>query len=368
VQTLTRTTVFPCYAAADRPIAVALAEFLERGADVEVLLDEGEIRPGEDLISKARDARTADLVLVLFSRNSIPSRWARAMWEGALLIEPRDESVRIGFVRCDDCNPPAVLTPRFELAGMRHDGLRSIKRWVRDRAATWSPPEEPRDTDHAGYLEDLAIAIADRAGDATAATAALAYEFVRACHEDFDEIFRLECGDRSLPALTGDLASQLDLRLEGEVEDNLERLIDFCSPRRFLFILEDPGMIAAQQLVFGGRCSTLLVEEPGPVVESELRSIQDALAHADSDSDWTELCSQARTGRRLTRSEGRMAECFELMKQWQELALEREDMNAVDEAAREMVWILEGWGRQDEARRIELHRASECDEQLPLFF
>ena len=40
----------------------------------------------------------------------------------------------------------------------------------------------------------------------------------------------------------------------------------------------------------------------------------------------------------------------------------------VDEASREIVWILDGWGRTEEARQIEQVRAQEFDEQLPLFF
>lgn len=343
-------------------MAAAAAEFLERGADVEVLLDEGEIRPGEDLVSKARDARTADLVLVLFSRNSMPSPWARAKWEDALVNEPREEGVRIAFARCDDCNPPAVLQPRFELAGLRHDDLRKLKRWVRQRAASWLPPDEPCGRDHAGYLEDLGIAIADRAGATTTPSVALAYEFARAYAEDFDEIFRLECGGRSLAALTGDLASQLGLRLESEVDVNLQRLADFCSPHRFLFLLEEGG----QDLVFAGRCSALVVEEPGPAAPDEIRAIQRALSRGDA--TWPEICRQARTGRRLTRDAGRLAECHELMQQWHELAQERQDLTVLDEAAREMVWILEGWGRLEEARQLEIRRASDCDEQLPLLF
>ncbi len=364
MQTLTRTTVFPCYSPEDRATAAALAEFLERGADVEVLLGEGEIRPGEDLVSKARDARTADAVLVLFSRNSIPPRWPRAQWEGALVNEPREEGVRIAFVRCDDCNPPAVLKERFELAGLRRSGLREVKRWLRARGASWAPPEEPRDLDHAGYLEDLGISLADRAGVSTAAGAGLAYEFARAYCEDFDEIFRLECGGRSVAALAGDLAAQLGLRLEGEVAATLKRLADFCTPRRFLFLLEEGG----GDFVFGGRCSTLLVEEPGPPVQDEIRTAQYALAHADATSDWDEICHRARTGRRLMHESGRLAECYELMQQWNDLARECEDPGAMDESAREMVWILEGWGRSDEARKLEIHRAAEFDEQLPLQF
>ena len=368
MQTLNRTSVFPCYAAADRAIASALTEFLERGADVEVLLEAGEIRAGEDLASKARDARTADLVLVLFSRNSMPSRWARAQWEDALVKEPNEENVRIGFVRCDDCVPPAVLQPRFELAGLRRAGLREIKRWIRQKHATWTPPEEPRDHDHAGYLEDLGIAIADRAGSATCATAALAYEFARAYRDDFDEICRLQCGDRSIAALAGDLQNQLGLRLEGELDPNLHRLAEFCSTQRFLILLEDASHLAAQSLTFGGRCSTLLVEQAGPLEESELQAIQYALSHPETSGDWTEVCRMARAGRRITRDAGRLAECFELMQQWHEQALEEDDRAVLDESARELVWILEGWGRTEEARQWEIRRAADCDEQLPLLF
>jgi hypothetical protein len=63
-----------------------------------------------------------------------------------------------------------------------------------------------------------------------------------------------------------------------------------------------------------------------------------------------------------------MAECFEIMKQWRTMAEENADRPAVDEASREIVWILDGWGRTEEARQIEQVRAQEFDEQLPLFF
>jgi hypothetical protein len=193
-------------------------------------------------------------------------------------------------------------------------------------------------------------------------------EFARAHAEDFDEMFRLECGQRSIAALAGDLASQLGLRLKGEVDANLHRLAEFCAPRRFLLILEDASQDARHALTFGGRCSTLLVEEPGPSSPDEIRDIQYALAHANAGSDWDELCRQARTGRRLTRDAGRLAECYELMQQWNELAQEREDPAPQDESAREIVWILDSWGREQEARQIDLRRATEFDEQLPLFF
>ena len=41
------------------------------------------------------------------------------------------------------------------------------------------------------------------------------------------------------PRITGDLAAQLGLRLEGDAESNLARLQDFCAARRFLIVLRD---------------------------------------------------------------------------------------------------------------------------------
>ena len=43
---------------------MAITRLLEGCKDVRVFLDEGELRPGEDLASKARDGRMADVVLV----------------------------------------------------------------------------------------------------------------------------------------------------------------------------------------------------------------------------------------------------------------------------------------------------------------
>lgn len=356
-------TVFPCYAAADRALAARIAEFLERGAAVRVLLEEGRMREGEDLAGKARDGRMADIVLALFSRSSMPSRWPRAQWEDALVREPAAEGVRVGFVKCDDCIPPKVLAPLFVCQPPALKGLRRLKRWVRDREASFQPPDlagAPREEAEA-ELEITAIAIADRPGVEYLESAALAFEFVRAYRADFDEVFRLECGGRGMAALAGDLAAQLGLRLEGDLDSNLERLREFCSAHRFLFLLEQ----GSEDLAFGGRSSALIVNQAGPSTIDPLRTAQKALAALAA--PWEEICAQARMGRRIARDAGRMAECFELMSQWHDAAGSRQDRAVLDESAREMVWILESWGRSAEALRLEQRRASEYDQQMSLF-
>ena len=359
-------TAIPCYAARDRETAGRIAAFLEQCGDVRVLLDDGEMQPAEDLAEKAREARAADLVLILFSHHSLPRPWLRRQWEDALVREPAADGTRMGFVRIDDCVPPRVLAPQFELAGLARKGLRELKRWVRQRAAGYDPPGGRHYAGDEADLDTLGIALADRPGCETAASRALAFEFVRVYREDFDEVFRLECDGRSLAALAGDWAAQLGLRLEGQLEENLERLREFCSARRFLLLL-DGATPAAHQLVFGGRCSTLIVEEAasGPMSDP-LRRAQRAFAHPDRDGDWAELCGWARLGRRLCGEQGRMAECFELMEQWHAVAEALGDRGAMEESAREMVWILEGWGRTEEAIRLEYKRVTELAQQMML--
>lgn len=353
MQALTPQTVFPCYAAADREIARSLAEFLERGADVRVFLDEGEMREGDDLASKAREARMADIVVVLFSRESMPSRWPRAQWEDALVNEPAAEGVRIAFVRCDDCVPPKVLAPQFTARQFRE-----LKRWIRGHEPVASRP--------AGDLEVLGIAVADRPGMEFADSAELAAAFAREFRHDFDGVFTLDCGRRTLAALAGDLGAQLGLTLEGPLVENLERLREFCEARRFLVVLEDVPELIPPELVFSGRCSTLAAPDSSGAAPDEIREIQAAVA--DPATPYSEVCAAARRGRRLLRNAGRIAELHELMQQWHSAAADEDDRTALDESAREQIWILETWGRAEEATSLDYDRAARFDDQMLLPF
>ena len=350
-------TLFPVYAPADRKLAERLAKFLEQGADVRVFLEDGELRSGEDLLSKARDARTADIIVVLFSRESMalsPS-WARTNWEGPLVTEPAAEGVRIAFLRCDECVPPKVLEPQFTTRQFRQ-----LKRWLRVGQA--HPPANTSPD-----VDILGIALADRPGYETTDSADTARQFAEAFRDDFDAAVFLDCADRSLAALAGDLAAQLGLRLEGPLETNLIRLREFCEPRRLLLVLEDPRTPDAMELVLEGRCSTLVSQAPAPAGDADpIREIQSAFR--DQKTPWSELCARARQGRRLLRDAGRIAELYELMQQWHTGAESCDDRTVLDESARELVWILEGWGMADEAQRLDYRRATEFDDQMMLLF
>jgi hypothetical protein len=62
-------------------MAARIASFLEAGGDARVFLAEGEIRPNEDLLGKAREAQTAEVILVLFSHHCALPLGTRSQWE-----------------------------------------------------------------------------------------------------------------------------------------------------------------------------------------------------------------------------------------------------------------------------------------------
>jgi hypothetical protein len=338
---------------------------VERGAQVRVFLEDGELREGENLAARAREGLVADLILLLFSRASWPARRPRTEWEDAFLNAPAAQGVRVAFARLDDCAPPQILNPRFEFAGLPLDSLRSFKRWVRGGGKPIG-----KTVSAGGDLEVLGIALADRPGREWT-SAAMAGRFVRAFQEDFDGVLRLRCGARSLATLAGSLGRQLGLRLEGDVAGNCRKLAAFCSDRRFLLVLDEAHDEALPEELLSSRfCSVLLCSDSIPPEQrpeeppDELDRIQLTFGAAA----WPEQCSLARAACRLARDEGRLAECYELMQRWHAAAEARADRMALDESAREMVWILESWGRNEEARALDYRRIAECSDQLLLPF
>ena len=75
-------------------------------------------------------------------------------------------------------------------------------------------------------------------------------------------------------------------------------------------------------LVFGGRCSTLVSLERGEPSRDMLRILA---REFDATDNWSDACRLARQARRVARDQFRLAECFEIMSQWRMLAEEHND-------------------------------------------
>lgn len=265
------TKVFPCYSTADRQIAHELAEFLERGVGADVLLEEGEIPACGDLIAKVEEALAANVVLVLLSPDSVPNRWILERWKSAFWEQAAEFGTSLATVLCRDSKFPDLLRRKhfFDLRQNRLAGFRNVKRWIMAltppaQKPPFVPAAQPSFSGRAAEIEDLATVLADAPGIAVlvgppcSGKTALALEFARRHQQDFDAILWLACGSRTLPALAGDLAVQLGVRLDRDLESNLNELRRLCAQHRCLLVLDDADAATAALLAQRGRTSVLI--------------------------------------------------------------------------------------------------------------
>ncbi|HVN03536.1 MAG TPA: TIR domain-containing protein [Bryobacteraceae bacterium] len=263
--------VFPCYAPSERDLVRELAAFLERGCGVEVLLEEGEIQSGEDLIAKVAEGLSADVVLVLLSPDSVPPRWVLDRWKSVFWEQPAELGTALATLLCRDAKFPDLLRRShfFDLRRDRLPAFRAIKRWLMSLAPLaqhppFSPARQAAFTAREVQLETLCTLLADAPGIAALAgppgsgKTALALEFARRRRDEFDIVFWLTCGARTLPALAGDLAYQLGVRLDRDLETNLNEIRHLCSRHRCLLVLDDAVPATAALLAPRGRTSVLL--------------------------------------------------------------------------------------------------------------
>jgi hypothetical protein len=264
--------VFPCYSQPDRSLVQQLAEFLERGAGVEVLLEEGEMQPGDDLIAKVQEGLSADAVLVLLSPRAVPARWILKRWQSVFWEHAAEVGTPVAALLCEDCKFPELLRRKnfFDLRASPLEAFRSIKRWLSSlwpapQQAPFVPSLQPAFEGRSAELEMLCTTLADAPGivaitnpAAGSGKTALALEFAHQHREDFDAVFWLTCGSRTAAALAGDLAAQLGLRLNRDLEFNLHHLRQLCARYRCLLILDDAVESTAALLTPRGRTSVLI--------------------------------------------------------------------------------------------------------------
>src|SRR5579862_8257665 len=271
MEDLRMSKVFPCYSAVDRELVRELAGFLERGTGVEVLLEEGEMPAGADLIAKVEEGLSADVALVVLSPEAVPARWVLERWKSVFWEQAAEVGTHVGILLCRDAKFPDLLRRKhfFDLRQDRLGGFRAIKRWLISLSplpekAPFIPAKQPAFGGREAELETLCCLLADAPGMAVveagpgAGKTALALEFARRHREDFDAVFWLTCGTRSAAALAGDLAAQLGVRLDRDLETDLNEIRRLCARHRCLLILDDAVASTAALLTPRGRTSVLL--------------------------------------------------------------------------------------------------------------
>ena len=298
------TTVFPCYSSQDKPFASELASFLERGANVRVFLEDGEIGAGETLVSKAADGLQAEVILLILSPDSCPRLLKRPEWEPAMRDEPKKAGVKVGTILAGNCAFPEVLRREafFDVTLDRLAGLRKIKCWLlglQTRSELDFESARPACFhNRVAELETLWQALADAPGAAVltgTGKTTLALEFARQSAQEFEGTVWLSCAGESLAALAGEMGAQLGMTLPGDEEANLRHVLSFCGQRRLLVVLDDAPEGAAR-LIAGGRSSTLLTTSgagPAGCARLVLQDLTPPSDPADLDLRHTHLLAAA---------------------------------------------------------------------------
>ena len=334
------------YAPREESFARHLAGFLEMNLPVAVSCTEAVMGPDLDLIEATGRALSADVALVLLSPSSIPKVWNRKTWEPVFFDSPIQLQTLIGFVLVSECTFPALLRQQrfFDATSDPLPAFRQIKRWL------LRPPETLRPmAPLAPDLEEVLRAVADRPGSAAGATD-LAVRFAGECADDFEAVYRIDCGGRSRAGILGDIGSELGLRLAGTTEQNAVTLGDWCASHRVLFVLSG---IAAEDRDFampGGRASVIFTSPADAVAPDSIRNrtgdavrrFQDAL-YRDTEVavglGWIAV--------RALKAQERLAEALEVLNLFARCAHELADTSTVARIKGEQYWIRNDLGYHD---------------------
>jgi hypothetical protein len=328
-------SVFLAHAPADGPFAQELVNFLETGCDSVSFTPDTAIQPGFDLVSTAETGLLADVLVLLLSPASNPSRWVRKRWEPVLFPPASGTAARIAIVLLEECAFPPLLRRGlkfFDASGERLAAMRRMKRWLWgvQSGTTAAMPFSPD-------LENLYRDLADRPGTCTA-SGAMAARFAQQAEGDFAAVLWIPAHGRTFARIAGELGSQLELTLDGPLQENCERIRGVLSNRRCLLILDAPE-VAVDDILPSGRSSVLFTSEPVRVVEDE----------------WSHAA-----GRSLVH-QGRLAEAYEVFYRLFNSGVEQES------CARELVRICEHWDRLEEASGLRAHFRLPPEVQLRLF-
>lgn len=263
--------VFLSHSSRDKPFVRELAAFLHEPERIKIWLDEAEIQPGDNIVTKIQRGLDAEIVLFIMSPDSIASNWVTEEYTDAYWEQVNTDKVKLVGVLHRDCQIPRLIRNKkyFDLRTNRPDGFRQIKAWLLGfslpPAPTQNLPARPplfigRESEIAELRTRLREegAVVPIQGLPGLGKTRLALEFAHRYKGDFEAVYWLQCVGRDLAALASELAFQLGLKLEGELDKILHDLRAECGRKRCLLVLDNVEDESAGQLIPGGRAAVLV--------------------------------------------------------------------------------------------------------------
>jgi TIR domain len=105
-------SVFISHSSKDKPFVRELADFLERDGEIKAWLDEREIAPGQNIVTRIADGLDSDFILLILSPDSVDSNWVKEEWTDAFWDQTNNRKTKLLGVSYRDCKIPQLLSTR----------------------------------------------------------------------------------------------------------------------------------------------------------------------------------------------------------------------------------------------------------------
>lgn len=265
-------SVFLSHSTKDKSFVRELTGFLERDGQIKVWLDEREIAPGGNIVGAIADGLDSDFILLILSPDSVGSNWVKEEWTDAFWGQMDSRRTKLLGVLYRDCRIPPLLRNKkyFDLRNNEPEGFREIR--------TFLLTQQPAAPEHVNYLpvrhpvfigreEELSElrerlrqpgALVHVTGLPGKGKTTFALEFAHRYQKDFEAVYWLACQNPSLAAITAELASQLGLKLEGDLSVIIRELKRVCGSKHCLLILDNVQNETPGELIPGGAASVLV--------------------------------------------------------------------------------------------------------------
>jgi tetratricopeptide (TPR) repeat protein len=263
--------VFLSHSSQDKPFVRMLADELETGGEIKVWLDEREIGYGENIVLKIEEGLDANVVLLILSPDSVDSKWVKEEWTAAYWEQVNSQHTKFAGVLYRDCQLPRLLANKsyFDLRTNQTEGFRKIKTWLLGQRppvppVVHLPQRSPLFIGREPEIEDLRRrlkepgSVAYVAGLAGRGKTTLALEYAHRYQRDYEAVHWLPCQSRTLVQIAGELAWQLGLKLEGDLDTIVRELNGHCARKRCLLIFDNVEDDTPARLLPAGRTSVLI--------------------------------------------------------------------------------------------------------------
>src|SRR5271165_1043378 len=243
-------------------------------------LCEVDIETGANFVAKINQGLAqSDLALLIWSQHAANSAWTLEEWTAALARQVEENRIRLGIVLLRDCPmplPPLLRTKNYldarwdEAGGIRETlewlkGRQRVQRLSGLRAPVYLPDYRPQDfVGRSAYLEQLRNALTWEPtafllyGEPGAGKSMLALKFAWEAQKDFDAVIFQTCGERSIDAITAELAERLPIEVKMMPPDKQRDAAKaWLRERQSLLVLDDVWSPEMRQLEPGPPCSVL---------------------------------------------------------------------------------------------------------------